>query len=215
MTGNNNIILTVNTADPTEADVEYLAEQVQRLRSELLETDVEDVRQVSSGDLPEGAKSLESIDWGSLLVTVAGVGGGVSAMLSLLGSWTQRNQGNEISMILPNGASLTVKGNIAQREDFDAFIDMVQRAMQAGPEPVGSLYVQTNSLNLREKMISFLSIEEIKSICFDLKIDHENLEHNKKPPLVRTLLEHAQRHGLVEAVREKCTVVNPTIDWHD
>ena len=97
----NDIILTINSND---ADIEFLADRLQRLREELLETDVEDVRQVRRGDLPKGAKSLESIDWGALLVTIAVVGGGVSAFLSLVGSWTQRNQGSEISMVLPNGA---------------------------------------------------------------------------------------------------------------
>ena len=208
----NDIILTINSND---ADIEFLADRLQRLREELLETDVEDVRQVRRGDLPKGAKSLESIDWGALLVTIAVVGGGVSAFLSLVGSWTQRNQGSEISMVLPNGATLTVKGNIAKREDFEGFVDMVQRAMEEGPESTGSTYVGTNSVTLREKMISFLSIEEVKSICFDLGVDHENLEHDKKSSLVRTLLEHAQRRGLVDEVRSRCGKVNPTIDWAD
>ncbi|MEM8860136.1 MAG: hypothetical protein AAGD96_17530 [Chloroflexota bacterium] len=206
----NDIKLTIQS---DKADIEYVADQVQRLRSELLDGDIENVRQVTRGNLPEGAKSLEPIDWGALSVTIASVGGGVFAFLSLIGSWTQRNQGNEISLTLPNGASLTVKGNIAKREDFAGFVDMVQRAMHEGPEPAGSTYVATNSLTLREKMISFLSIEEVKSICFDLGIDHENLEHDKKSSLVRTLLEYAQRQGMVEDVREKCAKVNPKIDW--
>ena len=84
-----------------------------------------------------------------------------------------------------------VKGDIRKREDFEGLVDMVQRAMQEGAEPAGSIYVETNSLTLREKMISLLSIEEVKSICLDLKIDHENLENDKKSSLVRTLLEHA------------------------
>lgn len=213
MSTKNELLLTIRSTDG--ADLEEISDLELRLRRELLELDVEDVRQMRSEALPEGAKSLEAIDWGTLIVTLAGAADGVAKLLSSLGDWTRRNQGNELHMTLPNGVSLSVKGELARRPDFDALVDLVERAVAQGPEPADSPDLALGTINLREKMISFLSLDEIKTLSFDLGIDYERFDHGNKPALVRGLLIRAEKMGQIDTLRARCAALNPEQQWSD
>lgn len=61
--------------------------------------------------------------------------------------------------------------------------------------------------DLREKLNRYFSLGELKTICFDLGIDHESLETSNKPALVESLIVHLGRTGrmpeLLSLVREQ------------
>lgn len=48
--------------------------------------------------------------------------------------------------------------------------------------------------SIRQNLTKYFSESDIKNICFDFGIEHENLEHEKKGDLARDLLAHVQRH---------------------
>ena len=213
MSTQNDLLLTIHSTDG--ADLEELSNLSLRLRRELIELDVEDVRPVGGGQLPDGAKSLEAIDWGALIVTLTSAAGGVATLLGTLGNWTHRNPGNEIHMTLPNGVSLMVKGELASGSEFNSLIDLVERAVAQGPEPADSPDLALGTINLREKMISFLSLDEIKTLAFDLGIDYERFDHGNKDALVRGLLLRVDKMGKIDTLRAKCAALNRAQQWHD
>ncbi|MEM7799500.1 MAG: hypothetical protein AAF633_09940 [Chloroflexota bacterium] len=195
-------------------DIEYLVDQVRLLQKDLLDLNVEDVKPAVSGSPPPGSKSLAAIDWTTLLVTVAGTAGGISLLMSHLGGWLGRNRESEMTMTLPNGASLTLKGDISKQQHFDEIVGMVTRAYRGEPEPEETALTGTEALvSLREKMIAFLKLEDIEIICFDMGIDYEMLSGDQKGKKVRSLLlaTHPQR---LEALREQCALRNSAIDWY-
>lgn len=49
--------------------------------------------------------------------------------------------------------------------------------------------------DLREKLNRYFSLGELKTICFDLGIDHESLDTGNKPALVESLIVHLGRTG--------------------
>ncbi|MCA9963313.1 MAG: hypothetical protein KC423_03690 [Anaerolineales bacterium] len=61
--------------------------------------------------------------------------------------------------------------------------------------------------DLREKLNRYFSLGELKTICFDLRIDHESLETSNKPALVESLIVHLGRTSrmpdLLTLVREQ------------
>ncbi|MCA9995126.1 MAG: hypothetical protein KDE56_05230 [Anaerolineales bacterium] len=69
--------------------------------------------------------------------------------------------------------------------------------------------------DLREKLNRYFSLGELKTICFDLRIDHESLDTGNKPALVESLIVHLGRTGrmpeLLALVREQ----RQHVDWPD
>ena len=61
-----------------------------QLRAELAQLDVEAVSPMVSADVAQGAKGA-GVDWGSLLVTLSGVGGVVTSVIAVVQDWLARH----------------------------------------------------------------------------------------------------------------------------
>ena len=48
---------------------------------------------------------------------------------------------------------------------------------------------------LRKTLEYYFSIEEIRTLCFDMEISHENLTGETKISLARELVDYCERHG--------------------
>jgi len=72
------------------ADAERLDELAQLLRAELLRLDVDDVRPLRAGDAPPGARGLDVIAVGGLLVTIGRSVGGLMPVVSAISKWLSR-----------------------------------------------------------------------------------------------------------------------------
>lgn len=84
--------------------------------------------------------------------------------------------------------------------------------------PYTSLSTGTENLSaLRKKMMQFLDMGEIKTICFDMEIDEELLKRSTKGEFVQELIKYCQRHNRINALRKKCAELNsnPNIDWNE
>ena len=74
------------------ADPARLEELTTRLRSELLDLDVNDVERVSAGNAPEGSKAIEWAAVGALIVTMEQTGPFLAKVVSTIREWLKRDR---------------------------------------------------------------------------------------------------------------------------
>jgi hypothetical protein len=79
--------LKVDIGPEPDADAEELAELTAGLQEELLELDVDAVELAREGEPPPGAKALDVVGLGTLLVTFAKTAGGLRSVVSTLQKW--------------------------------------------------------------------------------------------------------------------------------
>jgi len=92
---------------------EEIAELTDKLRTELLESGVADVRRLQEGDVPVGAKG-GAFPWAELLVT--SVSGGVPALMGAILSWVRRGSGRSVTVEL-DGDRLEVAGISSEQQE--------------------------------------------------------------------------------------------------
>jgi hypothetical protein len=123
------IVLTVTT--DYEADAGEIGDLTQRLRDELLETDVDNVQPVQGEALPEGAKAVGAIDWSSLWITLSESGDVLVGLVGVLSSWIKRNKGTEVTLDLPNQARLTLKSTNVTQENIHEMLQIMRDSLQS------------------------------------------------------------------------------------
>jgi hypothetical protein len=125
------IHVTVNSE--AEPDTETLAALTQQLRQWLLNTEVEDVRLMRAGDVPEGAKAAGAFDWNTLLVTLGGSGGVLAGLVGALVSWIKRNKGSRATLTLADGTQFTLENTNIEPAQVDRLIEVMRAASKARP----------------------------------------------------------------------------------
>ena len=65
----------------------------------------------------------------------------------------------------------------------------------------------------RELLIAHFSLEELKSLCDDLDIDHEEIAGPTKPAKARELIEYCQRHNKATGLHQRCVALRPRVAW--
>jgi hypothetical protein len=115
------VILNIDAG--SEADTEELEELTQQLREELMELNVESVDLVRAGEEPVGAKVVEPVSWGTIVVTLLAAGGVVTTLINAIQSWLTRHEQRSI-IIKINGDQLEIKGISSQEQQklVDAWI---------------------------------------------------------------------------------------------
>jgi hypothetical protein len=94
--------VTLAISEP-EASPDQLEELSLALRQELLETDVESVVRLSTGDAPAGARAPDAAAVGALLVALAAKAGAVTQLVQVIRTWLRRGP-------TTRGVELTVDG---------------------------------------------------------------------------------------------------------
>jgi hypothetical protein len=92
-----------------EHDAEELAELTQRLRDELLELDVDAVEPATGGPAPDGAKGLELLAVGGLIVRFAMKATVLRAVADATVGWLGRQQARSVKLTL-DGDTLELTG---------------------------------------------------------------------------------------------------------
>jgi hypothetical protein len=113
------VVITVDLGPGTDdEEAERLATQ---LRSELLQLDVDGVERVSEGEAPEGAKAIELIALGSLLVKFGPEV--IDAVAGTLQAWLGRGQNRKITVQIGD-TEISVDGasDEERRKLVDAFL---------------------------------------------------------------------------------------------
>lgn len=195
-----------------DADAEEVAELTRRLRRELLEVDIDEAEFARGADLPEGAKSPESIDWNSLMLVLGS--GAVTGLVSVVNSWVQRNRSTKIQAVMANGAQITFEGDLRQGgEKFQQVVDIFE--LNAAAQQKQPPQLDPSLIPLRQKMNDHLRLNEVKNVYFDLSLDYEQFggENLNKDGKIQLLLKHCQRTGRMAEVRKLCAQQNSHIDW--
>lgn len=160
----NYISIKINSIDDSVNDSEFSILQTRHLHSDLVEAGIENNYKQSLSDDSQDSKAFESIDWTTLLVSAAGLAGGLSVFANFMRNWIRTNPSNELKITLPNGASIFVKGYLASEENIKSYFELIHLATDKTVPDSSTHFVENQNLNLREKMTMFLSIDDLKLI---------------------------------------------------
>jgi hypothetical protein len=92
-----------------DSDAEELAELTQRLRGQLLELDVDAVEPATEGEAPAGAKGVELLAIGGLVVQFAMKSEILRSVVDATSAWLGRQHGRSVKLTL-DGDTLEVTG---------------------------------------------------------------------------------------------------------
>lgn len=67
--------------------------------------------------------------------------------------------------------------------------------------------------SLRQNLVQFFDVSELKNLCFDLNVDYESLPGDTKADKARELLKHMQRHGRLDELVAQCRQIRPQVRW--
>jgi hypothetical protein len=111
-----NIQLTIDCSTP-ECDLEELATRTEQLREELIEAEVEVVTAGPGPAVPQGARAVDPIAIGTLLVTLAASRGVLVTLLQTLQTWIQRHDKNSITVEGKGGMKIRITGRMSVTKD--------------------------------------------------------------------------------------------------
>ncbi|MCI0731530.1 MAG: hypothetical protein L0332_33040 [Chloroflexi bacterium] len=84
----------------------------------------------------------------------------------------------------------------------------------SGTAPGGAMTPLPPALeNLRQKISAHFNVEELKNLCQDMNITHENLGGEGREGQVRELIDYCGRHGRIETLIAECKRRRPNVDW--
>lgn len=93
--------------------------------------------------------------------------------------------------------------------------ELLRRCLASDP-PVSIVAVTRDSNSktvLRQLLMTFFSDGELRTLCFDLGIDYENLPGIGKEDKARELIAYAVRHGRLSELEEECRRLRPNANW--
>lgn len=67
-------------------------------------------------------------------------------------------------------------------------------------------------VQLRLKLVAHFSVEELRTLCFDLGIDSENFP-SLKDSFCRELVSYCSRNRLISELMESCRQKRPSVSW--
>jgi hypothetical protein len=68
-------------------------------------------------------------------------------------------------------------------------------------------------VNLRQKLVEYFSIEELRTLCFDLGVEFDNLGGEGKVGKARELVAHLQRRGRIPELVDVASKLRPNVSW--
>lgn len=107
MTPTKQLVLSIK-ADP-ETDAEELEELTRQLREEIMELDVESADFAGVEEVPAGAKVVEPISLGTVLVTLLATGGVITTLINAIQAWLTRHERQSITIEI-DGDKLEITG---------------------------------------------------------------------------------------------------------
>jgi hypothetical protein len=119
--------LALELAPRPGTDSEELAELASRLRTELLDLDVDAVVPMAAGDAPEGAKGVELLALGGLVVRFVLSQDVLTSIIDGVRSWLQRQSARSVKITL-DGDILEITGASSPEQDRVVELWLVRHA---------------------------------------------------------------------------------------
>jgi hypothetical protein len=117
------------------ADAVEVEQESQRLRRELLELEVEDVRPATAGSAPPGSRSSAAAEVGALAVTLLSTPGLVSTTVDAISKWLGRRPDRSVEVTL-DGDTLRLTGATSELQE-QVVLQWLSRHDPARSEHVG------------------------------------------------------------------------------
>jgi hypothetical protein len=122
--------LSVELRAGPDADAEELARLAGRLRTELLDLDVDDVQQPARAEAPEESKGAGWLASGELVVQLVASAQGLMSVIAGVRSWLGRNSARSVKLTI-GGDALEVSG--VSSAEQDRLIDLWVSRHATGP----------------------------------------------------------------------------------
>lgn len=68
-------------------------------------------------------------------------------------------------------------------------------------------------IHLREMLNQYFNKGELKTLCFDLELDYDDLAGERRSEKAQELVAHVDRHGLLDQFINRCQALRPHVDW--
>jgi hypothetical protein len=114
--------LRVILAESPATDPEALYTEVLRVRTDLLQLDVESVQTAASGRPPAGARAIEINELAALILVLAPVSGLVRAVLGVLQTWCAMRSARSVKIEIDED---TLEVTAASERDIDKLVELI------------------------------------------------------------------------------------------
>lgn len=116
-------VLVVLDPDP-ELDAETCERLSRQLRTELAELDIESIRNVAVGTVPDGAKGIDPVTVGEIILAMSASGGVFTSAIATLRDWLGRHaQQHRISVTIDGDTIQLDRASAAQQQQLvDAYV---------------------------------------------------------------------------------------------
>jgi hypothetical protein len=74
---------------------------------------------------------------------------------------------------------------------------------------------QINRAELRNVLNARFNVEELRTLCFDLRVEYDALPGSDKTSKVRALILHCQRRGQLDELIQTCARQRPDVHWDE
>jgi hypothetical protein len=84
--------------------------------------------------------------------------------------------------------------------------------MSAAPWQI-QVQEQVDLVKLRQNIDTYFNDSELRTLCFDMSIDYDDLPGTSKGDKARELVAHCIRHGLMNELVQSCYTRRPHVTW--
>lgn len=205
------LALTVTEAD---ADPERLDELTGHLLRDLRELGAESVERPSGGAAPGGAKG-DALALGALaLVAVPAF---LPKLVEFLQAWSLRgeSQGRRVKIKMPTGLEVefTPEKKLSQAE----LLALVEK-LTASTRTVDAVSERRSlepgyRTRLRQLLSTCFDAGELRTLCFDLGVEYDDLPGAGKADKARELITYLERHSRIYELWEIGKRLRPDVPW--
>jgi hypothetical protein len=203
------------TITEMDADPERLDDLTGYLLRDLRELGVESVARSSGGAVLEGAKGSASAVGALDTVTTPTF---LPKLFGFLQSWSQRGESRAVKIKTPDGLEVefTPEKNLTQAE-----VLALVKELTAGPQTIDASpsdleqepLKPSDRTRLRQLLSTYFDEGELRTLCFDLDIEYDDLPGVGRSNKVRELVGYLERHSRIYDLLEVGKRLRPDVLW--
>ncbi len=207
-----------------DADPDRLDDLTRYLMRDLRDLGVESVKRLPGEVAPPHAKGIGS---DSMTLGVVAAPSFLPNVFGLLQSWSRRAPDRKIKITMPDG---TIVEFTAEKELSPAELAAYVKTLTGGAKgsavetltggaQVGDVDLERRGLEprYRNRVRQFLSAhfdtEELRTLCFDLGVEYDDLPGEGRAGKVRELLRYIERHERIHDLLKVGKELNPDLAW--
>lgn len=75
--------------------------------------------------------------------------------------------------------------------------------------------IRRHRASLRQNLIEYFSDGELRDLCFDMRVDYDDLPGQGKADKAREIVSYFERRQRIYELIDKCSDLRPNVDWRD